>query len=238
MTAGGAKTIFWVGTMASLGLFLVLTVDTHRKIAALSHADRLDARVVAGKRAFERHNCNDCHTILGFGGYYAPDLTRAWERLGDEAVRRRLEHPDVAFADSYRKMPQQHLQPAEVDALLGFLQWVSGIENGDWPPQDGARRWRRSTERLLAGAAMSPGAALILQENCLVCHRIGDRGENVGPRFEWVGARRDPEWIAGYLSDPQARSPGTSMPEYAHLDPAQRQAIAEFVVSLGAEGRR
>jgi nitric oxide reductase subunit C len=83
MRDGTAKAIFWVGTVASLGLFLVLTVDTHSKIAALSHADRLDERIVAGKRAFERHNCNDCHTILGFGGYYAPDLTRAWARLGE-----------------------------------------------------------------------------------------------------------------------------------------------------------
>ncbi|MGQ9834912.1 MAG: c-type cytochrome [Thermoanaerobaculaceae bacterium] len=37
---------------------------------------------MAGKRAFEKYNCNDCHTILGFGGYYAPDLTRAYQRLG------------------------------------------------------------------------------------------------------------------------------------------------------------
>jgi len=238
MKDGTAKAIFWVGTLASLGLFLVLTVDTHSQIATLSHADRLDARVVDGKRAFERHNCNDCHTILGFGGYYAPDLTRVWDRLGDEGVRRRLEHPDLVFADSYRKMPQQHLPAEEVDALLGFLQWVSGIDNGDWPPQDSARRWTRSTERLLAGAVMSPGAALVMQENCTDCHRVGDRGESIGPRLEWIGARRNVDWIAQYLVDPQVQSPGTSMSEYAHLDPGQRQAIAEFVVSLGDEGRR
>jgi nitric oxide reductase subunit C len=238
MKDGTAKAIFWVGTVASLGLFLVLTLDTHGKIAALSHADQLNARVVAGKRAFERYNCNDCHTILGFGGYYAPDLTRAWLRLGNEAVRRRLEHPDAVFAESFRKMPQQNLQPAEVDALLGFLAWVGNIENGHWPPQDDARRWRRSTERLLAGASMSPGAALVMQENCLECHQVGDRGESIGPRFEWIGARRDASWISTYLTDPQAQSPGSSMPEYAHLDASQKQAIAEFVASLGSEGRR
>jgi cbb3-type cytochrome oxidase cytochrome c subunit len=85
---------------------------------------------------------------------------------------------------------------------------------------------------------MSPGAALVMQENCLDCHQIGDRGQNVGPRLEWIGARRDAAWVTGYLANPQVQSPGTSMPEYAHLDPGQRQAIAEFVVSLGAEGRR
>jgi nitric oxide reductase subunit C len=65
--------IFWAGTLASLALFLVLTVHTHGQFDALTHADKLDEQVVSGKRAFERYNCNDCHTLLGFGGYYAPD---------------------------------------------------------------------------------------------------------------------------------------------------------------------
>jgi nitric oxide reductase subunit C len=49
-------------------LFLVLTVDTHSQFAALTNADQLDEQVIAGKRAFQHYNCNDCHTILGFGG--------------------------------------------------------------------------------------------------------------------------------------------------------------------------
>src|SRR5512139_599272 len=85
MTDRLAKAIFWVGTLTSLAVFLWMTVETHRSFGALTHADALDDHVVAGKRAFERHNCNDCHTILGFGGYYAPDLTRAYARLGEDA---------------------------------------------------------------------------------------------------------------------------------------------------------
>ena len=137
-----AKLIFWVGTLTSLALFLGLTWDTHRSFAALTHADRLDANVVAGKRAFEKYNCNDCHTILGFGAYYAPDLTRAYKRLGEDAIRLRLESPEKVFAASYRKMPQQHLKPAEIDRLVDFLRWVSGIDNNDWPPQDSDSRWK------------------------------------------------------------------------------------------------
>src|SRR5512139_3258678 len=134
MRLRSAKWIFWGGTLSSLAVFGVLTLDTHRQLAALTHAERLDDEVVEGKRAFERHNCNDCHTILGFGAYYAPDLTRAYARLGEDAVRRRLEAPDVVFAASYRKMPQQHLAAAEIEDLVAFLRWVSRIENHDWPP--------------------------------------------------------------------------------------------------------
>jgi len=237
MSDGLAKAIFWIGTLASLAVFLAMTVHTHRSFDALTHADALDERVVAGKRAFERHNCNDCHTILGFGAYYAPDLTRAYARLGEDAVRRRLESPETVFADSYRKMPQQHLAKGEIEDLVAFLRWVSGIDNHDWPPQDSPNRWKRSTERLLANASLSPAAALVRQENCLECHALGGAGGEQGPRFEWIGGRRDAEWVARYLADPGSVSKGSRMPAYPNLSEGQRLMIGEFVVSLAADRR-
>ena len=232
-----AKAVFWVGTLVSLVVFLGMTVHTHRSFDALTHADALDEHVVAGKRAFERHNCNDCHTILGFGAYYAPDLTRAYARLGDDAVRRRLQAPEVVFANSYRKMSQQHLAPQEIEDVVAFLRWVSGIENFDWPPQDSPNRWKRSTERILASTSLTPAAALVKQENCLACHSIGGQGGRVGPRFEWIGGRRDADYVARYLADPQAVSPGSRMPAFPKLSEGQRHMIGEFVVGLAADRR-
>jgi nitric oxide reductase subunit C len=232
-----AKAIFWIGTLASIAVFLVMTVHTHRSFDALTHADALDEHVVAGKRAFERHNCNDCHTILGFGAYYAPDLTRAFARVGEDGVRRRLEEPEAAFATSYRKMPQQHLAPDEIENLVAFLRWVSSIENHDWPPQDSPSRWKRSTERLLASASMSPAAALVKQESCLQCHALAGAGGTTGPRLEWIGGRHDAEWVARYLADPQAVAPGSRMPGYGHLTEGQRLMIGELLVSLAADRR-
>ena len=237
MTDRMARAIFLFGTLSSLGVFLAMTVHTHQSFAALTHADALDEQVVAGKHAFERHNCNDCHTILGFGAYYAPDLTRAYARLGDDGVRRRLEAPEVVFADSYRKMPQQHLSKTEVDDLVAFLRWVSGIENHDWPPQDSPGRWKRSTERVLASASLSPAAALVQQENCLACHSLGGTGGTVGPRLEWIGGRRDVDFIARYIADPEAVSHGSRMPPFPNLSAGQRLMIGEFVVSLAADRR-
>jgi nitric oxide reductase subunit C len=234
MTEKAAKWIFWLGTLSSLALFLALTVDTHSQFAALTHADKLDTQVIAGKRAFEHYNCNDCHTILGFGGYYAPDLTRAYTRLGDDTIRRRLAEPEVVFANSYRKMPQQNLSAEEINAIVTFLSWVAGIENNDWPPQHSEERWKRSTERLLAGAALSPGAALVNQEGCLACHALGKRGEARGKRLEWIGARRSATWIAEYLEDPEKLAPGTEMPAFDYLSGEQRQMVGEFIVSLAA----
>jgi len=125
-----------------------------------------------------------------------------------------------------------------VDSIVAYLAWVSGIENHDWPPQHSEQRWKRSTDRILAAAALSPAAALVKQEDCLTCHALGSLGERKGPRFEWIGKRRSARWIAEYLGDPEAMAPGAEMPSYSHLSQAQRQMIAEFVVSLSKpEGR-
>jgi nitric oxide reductase subunit C len=238
MSTKAAKLIFWIGTLSSLALFLALTYDTTSQFAALTHADKLDNQVVSGKRAFEQRNCNDCHTILGFGAYYAPDLTRVYYRIGEDGIRYRLEKPEVAFANDYRKMPQQHLAAEEISDIVAYLKWVSNIENNDWPPQDSKSHWKSTTERVLASATMSPGAALIQQEGCLACHSLGDQGENMGPRFEWIGGRRNASWIADYIADPQKVSPGTKMPAFPNLTPGQRQMIGEFVSALAAEERR
>ena len=91
---------------------------------------------------------------------------------------------------------------------------------------------------MLPAAALSPGAALIDQENCLTCHTLGGRGESKGPRLEWIGARRNASWIAGYLADPQKLAPGSVMPDYQLLTQGQRQMIGEFISALAASQGR
>jgi nitric oxide reductase subunit C len=231
-----AKGIFWSGTLISLILFLALTFDTNNQFTALTHADQLNDQVVSGKRAFENYNCNDCHTILGFGGYYAPDLTRVYTRLGEDTIRRVLKSPEVVFADSYRKMPQQNLKEQEIEDLVAYFKWVANIENSDWPPHHSEERWKRSTKRILAAARLSPGAALVRQEECLTCHALGDQGKRLGPRFEWIAEKRDAVWIAKYIKDPQAYAKDVNMQAYDHLSDEQCMMIAEFILSLKASG--
>ncbi len=239
MSYRAAKWIFWVGTLASVLVLLVLTVDSQKQFAFLTNADKLDSQVVAGKKAFELNNCNDCHTILGFGSYYAPDLTRAYTRLGEESIRRRLKEPEAVFANSFRKMPQQNLTDQEIADITAYFRWVSEIRNNDWPPQHSETRWKSSTDRMLAGAALSPGAALVLQESCLDCHTLGSRGAAKGQRLEWIARSRDAAWIAEFLKNPEATIPGIDMPAYDHLSRQQRLEIAEFIASLKSiEGER
>jgi len=63
---------------------------------------------------------------------YAPDLTRAFPRIGEDAIHRRLEKPEVAFADSYRKMPQQHLT-----FFYLAIPRIKGFPDGDYDEKSG-----------------------------------------------------------------------------------------------------
>lgn len=232
MTKKIAFWIFLLGTLSSALLFLGLTVDTHRQVAALSHVDKLSENVVAGKRSFEKHNCNDCHTILGFGGYYAPDLTKVVQRVGPDGIRYRVKSPELAFAKSVRKMPQQHLDATEIEDLVAFFTWVGEIDNGDWPPQDSKKRLSRSQQRLTVGATVSPGAAVFQSKGCMNCHSLDGVGGSFGPALDTIGSKLSAEQIERYVKDPKKVNPAAKMPAQSDLSDHELEAVAKFLESL------
>jgi nitric oxide reductase subunit C len=229
------KTAFWIfllGTLSSTVLFLALTWDTHRQVVALSHADKIDARVVAGKRAFEKYNCNDCHTILGFGAYYAPDLTRVTQRIGEKGIRFRIKSPEVAFANSWRKMPNVHASDAEVEDMVAFFAWMNEINNNDWPPQDSKKRLSRGEQAMVASVGVSPGAAVFQSKGCMNCHALHGTGGTFGPALDTVGRKMSLEQIGRYVRDPESVNPKAKMPPQKGLTDRELDEVAKFLSSL------
>lgn len=101
-----------------------------------------EALVTLGKKTTQAKNCMNCHTILGNGAYYAPDLTKAWLDPGwiDEANR---EAQMLAFlkdppkhARTYgsgRRMPQLDITDEEAHGVVAFLKWMSSIDTNGFP---------------------------------------------------------------------------------------------------------
>ena len=232
MTKKTAFSIFLWGTVSSAVLFLWLTWDTHRQVEVLSHVDKLSDNVVAGKRAFEKYNCNDCHTILGFGGYYAPDLTKVVQRIGEDGIRFRVKNPEKAFAASWRKMPNEHVSDAEIESLVAFFVWIGNVDNGDWPPQDSKKRLTRSEERMVAGAAVSPGAAVFQTRGCMNCHSLHGTGGTFGPALDTIGRNLSVEQIEHYIKNPKAVNPKAMMPPQTTLSDKEIEEVAEFLAGL------
>jgi nitric oxide reductase subunit C len=105
-------------------------------------AEAAEALVTHGKKIFQGRNCINCHTILGNGAYYAPDLTKAWldPAWGAESARELLmieflKNPDKnprTFGTG-RKMPNLAISEDEAKALIAYLKWVSSIDTNGFP---------------------------------------------------------------------------------------------------------
>lgn len=122
--------------IASL-IFLVLTVDSHRQFPKLTNADKITDSVVRGQDAWHRNNCINCHTILGEGAYYAPDLTKITQHRGAPYLTAFLKDPSQFYDEQThrRLMPNQNLSDQEIEDLIAFMDWVSKVDNQGWPPR-------------------------------------------------------------------------------------------------------
>lgn len=229
------KTAFWIfilGTVSSAVLFLAATWDTHRQVATLANVDQLSEQVVAGKRTFEKYNCNDCHTILGFGGYYAPDLTRVVQRIGADGIRYRVKSPEKAFANSRRKMPNLKVSDREIEDLVAFFTWVGEINNNDWPPQDSKKRLSRGEQAMVATVGVSPGAAVFQNKGCMNCHSLHGTGGTFGPALDTVGRKFSLEQIEHKIRDPKSGNPNAMMPPQTGLSDRELDEVAKFLSNL------
>ena len=140
ITKDMARNIYFGGGLFAILVFVGLSFDTVKQIPKLSHASKITKSVALGKKVWENNDCVGCHTLMGEGAYYAPELGNAFKRLGggDEAAFKAYLTGWMAAQPlnikNRRKMPQFHLTPAQVNNLADFLIWTSKVNNQDWPP--------------------------------------------------------------------------------------------------------
>ncbi len=135
-TKSMARNIYYGGSVFFLLLFLVLTYDTHQAWPARDNHENLTEQVAAGKRLWERNNCIGCHTLLGEGAYFAPELGNVYTRFGEntEAIKAFIKSRPVEGIPGRRSMPQFNFTDAELDDIAEFLKYVNGINTENWPP--------------------------------------------------------------------------------------------------------
>ena len=101
-----------------------------------------------GKLGSQAKNCMDCHTLLGNGAYYAPDLTKSWldpawgpegsmqsitgKNTKEEAMAEFLQHPSQ-YPTHARMMPNLGITAAEAKGLVAFLKHMSSIDTNGFP---------------------------------------------------------------------------------------------------------
>jgi len=114
-----------------------------------------------GKLTSQAKNCMNCHTLLGNGAYYAPDLTKAWidpmwqdggalqgmtgKSSKEEAIAEFLQHPSQ-YPTHARMMPNLGITADEAKGLVAFLKHMSSIDTNGFP-----RNFSKTVDQFKAG---------------------------------------------------------------------------------------
>jgi nitric oxide reductase subunit C len=129
-----AKTFFLGGTVVTFLIFIGLTIYSFSKSNDQSNYGDLTESAVRGKEIWETNNCMGCHTILGEGAYYAPELTKVVDRLnakysgaGEEVIKSIL-MSEVPWQPNGRKMVAYGMTDAEASDMVEFFKWIGNID--------------------------------------------------------------------------------------------------------------
>lgn len=133
LTSQTARNIFYGGTVFFALLFAVIVFHTEQRIPQRSNVAELTPAVVRGKHIWETRNCIGCHTLLGEGAYFAPELGNVYTRRGPDFIKAWIKSQPTG-APGRRQMPNFHLNDQQLDDLTEFLKWTSKINTEQWPP--------------------------------------------------------------------------------------------------------
>jgi len=184
----------WLFAVGMTGLFSLifigLTIHSHTRFDELTNTADLTPKVKKGKKVWHEYNCVNCHTLLGEGAYYAPDLTNIASQRGDAYLKAFMKDPSQFYSeDDYgRLMPDLEMSDKEIEQVIAFLGWVDNIDTQGWPP-----RPIRVTGSPVDQEAKRPddpaqgdvaqGRALFNDSNigCNSCHSTAEGNKIVGP---------------------------------------------------------
>ena len=135
-TKSMARNIYLGGSVFFVLVFLGLTFDTTQRLPKTDNRANLTEQVALGKLEWERNNCIGCHTLLGEGAYFAPELGNVYQRFGQskDAIKGFIKSRPVEGIPGRRSMPQFNLTEEELDAIAEFLKYSSEINTNNWPP--------------------------------------------------------------------------------------------------------
>ncbi len=222
-----------------------------------------------------KYNCMACHqiipgqrTILMTLPQYQdaqeqlpPKLLTEGARVDPEWLRKFLSNPSLSTSDTDRngvrpylkvRMPTFSFSDNELRKLVRFFEALSQ-QPLPYIPEQVPTLTAKETD--MARSLFSSTAA-----PCLKCHATGDPSHDkiaTAPNFLLAKERLKPDWVERWITDPQAVSPGTSMPSglfkqqnnqwvfagptpptFNGYDGDHRKLLTDYIFQLTAEEQR
>ena len=234
LTKSAAKAFFLGGTALCGAAFILLTLDTLSQLPERSRQEDMTDQVVRGHEIWNKNNCMGCHTLMGEGAYYAPELTKVLDRRGAPWIDVFLQDPE-AFYPGRRKMIKYDIFNDDVVGaeeaaghradIIAFLEWVGNIDTNGFPAEPDLVE---PTGPANANPSLMASAPVFFQTVCAGCHAVGGTGGNVGPALDGVSKRFDSDYLRKWVSDPKSIKPDTIMPPLSMSD-EQLDDIIEFL---------
>jgi len=236
-----------------------------------------DARhdIQEGWWVVKKYNCMGCHqfipgqqTILMTLPQYQdaqeqlpPKLLTEGARVDPEWLRKFLSNPALSTTDTNRngvrpylkvRMPTFSFSDNELRKLVRFFEALSQ-QPLPYIPEEVPTLTAKETD--MARSLFSSTAA-----PCLKCHATGEPSHDkiaTAPNFLLAKERLKPDWVERWITDPQAVSPGTSMPSglfkqqnnqwvfagptpptFNGYDGDHRKLLTDYIFQLTAEEQR
>ncbi len=203
MPKSRAAWVFIGVTAFFTAVFVGMTVHSHTRFGELTNADAIDEEVLAGKDVWHQKNCVNCHTLMGEGAYYAPDLTKITQLRGSAYLTQFMQDPTRFYSEEEhgRLMTNPGLSEVEIRQVIAFLDWIAGIENFDWPPRPilvSGSALPDSYGRDRTGAAASDDPVALGEQifratppGCFACHSTAPDVTLAGPSLAGVSQRAE-----------------------------------------------
>lgn len=202
MTKNQARLFALVCSFGFFAIFIGLTIHTHTRIGEQTNDQNITPAVVAGKDVWHQKNCINCHTILGEGAYYAPDLTKITKQRGEAYLTAFLKNPADYYSEKKhrRVMPDLKMSDQEISDVIAFMDWVAEIDNNDWPPRPihvtgsggGSSAFAKDSDE--GGAAPVAKGENVFRKatpSCTACHSIEHGQDGAGPSLAAMGTRAE-----------------------------------------------
>lgn len=234
LTKSQAKAFFIIGTALFSLIFVGLTVDTFQRIPSQTNSEGLTPEVVRGKHLFDKSNCMGCHTIMGEGAYYAPELTKVFDRRGEAFITAMLKDPESMYPGQ-RKMTNYNFNDQQISDLVAFLKWIGQMDLNGFPPKPDLNKTAApnadSTTVGEAAIVKTIDRPNVFNQMCVACHSLGGQGGQIGPALDNIGSTRDKDYIIRWLKNPLEIKPDSKMPKL----PLSDEDITELAAFLSTQ---